>query len=147
MGIPTIPNYIITASLAAPALLKLGVPLIVSHMFVFYFGIMADLTPPVALAALAAAPIAKASPDAIGWQATRIALAGFVIPFMAVYEPSLMLQYGGAIAAQYGYWVEVALVFAKALVVIGMSGVAAIGYLAVSDHAAGAGRWRASRPR
>jgi TRAP-type uncharacterized transport system fused permease subunit len=130
-GLPTIPTYIITASLAAPALLKLGVPLIVSHMFVFYYGIIADLTPPVALAALAAAPIAKASPDAIGWQATRIALAGFLIPFMSVYEPSLMLQSGGAIAAQYGYWVEVALVFAKALVVIGMSGVAAIGYLAV----------------
>ena len=61
MGIPTIPNYIITSSIAAPALLKLGVPLLVSHMFVFYFGIMADLTPPVALAALAAASIAKAS--------------------------------------------------------------------------------------
>src|ERR1035437_9656952 len=62
MGIPTIPNYIITSSIAAPALLKLGVPLIVSHMFVFYFGIMAYLTPPVALAAFAAASIAKASP-------------------------------------------------------------------------------------
>ena len=61
MGIPTIPNYIITSSLAAPILLKLGVPLIVSHMFVFYFGIMADLTPPVALAAFAAAPMAKVS--------------------------------------------------------------------------------------
>ena len=57
MGIPTIPNYIITSSLAAPVLLELGVPLIVSHMFVFYFGIMADLTPPVALAAFAAAPL------------------------------------------------------------------------------------------
>ena len=61
MGIPTIPNYIITSSIAAPALLHLGVPLIVSHMFVFYFGIMADLTPPVALAAFAAASIAKES--------------------------------------------------------------------------------------
>ncbi len=130
-GLPTIPTYIITASLAAPALLQLGVPLIVSHMFVFYYGIIADLTPPVALAALAAAPIAKASPDAIGWQATRIALAGFLIPFMAVYEPSLMLQDGGAIAATSGYWVEVIVVFAKALFVIGMSGVAAIGYLKV----------------
>ena len=61
MGIPTIPNYIITSSLAGPALLALGVPLLVSHMFVFYFGIMADLTPPVALAAFAAAPMAKVS--------------------------------------------------------------------------------------
>jgi TRAP transporter 4TM/12TM fusion protein len=130
-GLPTIPTYIITASLAAPALYKLGVPLIVSHMFVFYYGIIADLTPPVALAALAAAPIARASPDIIGWQASRIALAGFLIPFLAVYEPSLMLQSGGALAAQYGYWVEVAVVFAKAAVVIGMSGIAAIGFCIV----------------
>ncbi|GGH10080.1 C4-dicarboxylate ABC transporter [Alsobacter metallidurans] len=133
-GLPTIPTYIITASLAAPALLQLGVPLIVSHMFVFYYGIIADLTPPVALAALAAAPIAKASPDAIGWQATRIALAGFLIPFMAVYEPSLMLQNGGAIAAAYGYWVEVAVVFTKAMMVIAMSGIAAIGFLRVRTN-------------
>src|SRR6476469_6453063 len=114
-GLPTIPTYMITASRAAPALFKLGVPLIVSHMFVFYYGIIADLTPPVALAALAAAPIARASPDAIGWQASRIALAGFLIPFMAVYEPSLMLQQGGSVAAAWGYPVEVALVTAKSL--------------------------------
>jgi TRAP transporter 4TM/12TM fusion protein len=127
-GLPTIPTYIITASLAAPALLKLGVPLIISHMFVFYYGIIADLTPPVALAALAAAPIAKASPDAIGWQACRIALAGFLIPFMAVYEPALMLQDGGAIAAHYGYWAEVSWVFSKAVLAMTMTGVAAIGF-------------------
>jgi TRAP-type uncharacterized transport system fused permease subunit len=128
-GLPTIPTYIITAALAAPALLKLGVPLIVSHMFVFYYGIIADLTPPVALAALAAAPIARASPDAIGWEASRIALAGFVIPFMAVYEPSLMLQDGGWVAAKFGYWIEVVWVTFKACVCIGMAGIAAIGYL------------------
>jgi len=127
-GLPTIPTYIITASLAAPALFKLGVPLIVSHMFVFYYGIIADLTPPVALAALAAAPIARASPDAIGWQASRIALAGFLIPFLAVYEPALMLQNGGALAAQYGYWAAVVVVTAKAGVVVAMSGIAAIGF-------------------
>ena len=101
MGIPTIPNYIITSAIAAPALLKLGVPLIVSHMFVFYFGIMADLTPPVALAAFAAASIAKASPMRIGWKATHIAIAGFVIPYMAVYDPSLMLQGGTLFATAY----------------------------------------------
>jgi TRAP transporter 4TM/12TM fusion protein len=127
-GLPTIPTYIITASLAAPALLKLGVPLIISHMFVFYYGIIADLTPPVALAALAAAPIARASPDEIGWQATRIALAGFLIPFLSVYEPTLMLQQGGEIAAQWGYTIEVIVVFFKAVIVITMSGVASIGY-------------------
>jgi TRAP transporter 4TM/12TM fusion protein len=127
-GLPTIPTYIITASLAAPALLKLGVPLIISHMFVFYYGIIADLTPPVALAALAAAPIAKASPDAIGWQASRIALAGFLIPFMGVYEPTLMMQQGGHLAATYGYWVEFAWAFLKASLTIMMCGVAAIGW-------------------
>ena len=127
-GLPTIPTYIITASLAAPALLQLGVPLISSHMFVFYYGIIADLTPPVALAALAAAPIARASPDAIGWQATRIALAGFLIPFMGVYEPTLMMQAGGQIAADYGYWVEVVWACFKASLTILVCGVAAIGF-------------------
>jgi TRAP-type uncharacterized transport system fused permease subunit len=68
------------------------VQLIVSHMFVFYFGIMADLTPPVALAAFAAAPMAKVSGMKIGVQAVKIALPGFVIPYMAVYDPNLMLQ-------------------------------------------------------
>jgi len=121
MGIPTIPNYIITSSLAAPALLELGVPLIVSHMFVFYFGIMADLTPPVALAAFAAAPIARASPMKIGFQAMRIAVAGFVIPYMAVYAPALMLQ-GNA-----GWTATLYIVF-KAIVAILLWGGAAIGY-------------------
>jgi TRAP transporter 4TM/12TM fusion protein len=122
MGIPTIPNYIITSSIAAPALLKLGVPLIVSHMFVFYFGIMADLTPPVALAAFAAASIAKDSPMKIGFKATQIAIAGFVVPFMAVYDPALMLQ-GDA-----GWTATVYVVF-KAIVAIVLWGAAAIGYL------------------
>jgi TRAP transporter 4TM/12TM fusion protein len=121
MGIPTIPNYIITSAIAAPALLKLGVPLIVSHMFVFYFGIMADLTPPVALAAFAAASIAKASPMKIGWKATHIAIAGFVIPYMAVYDPSLMLQSGT--------WLATVYVVFKAVVAIGMWGGSAVGYL------------------
>ncbi len=121
MGIPTIPNYIITSAIAAPALLTLKVPLIVSHMFVFYFGIMADLTPPVALAAFAAASIAKASPMRIGWKATHIAIAGFVIPYMAVYDPSLMLQSGT--------WLDTAYVVFKAIVAIVLWGSASIGYL------------------
>ncbi|MGP1683654.1 MAG: TRAP transporter permease, partial [Giesbergeria sp.] len=121
MGIPTIPNYIITSSLAAPALLELGVPLIVSHMFVFYFGIMADLTPPVALAAFAAAPIARESPLKIGFQALRIAIAGFVVPYMAVYAPALMLQGDGG-------WSATVFVVFKAVVAILLWGGAAIGY-------------------
>ncbi|MEO7940634.1 MAG: TRAP transporter permease, partial [Burkholderiaceae bacterium] len=120
MGIPTIPNYIITSSLAAPALLELGVPLIVSHMFVFYFGIMADLTPPVALAAFAAAPIAKESGMKIGMQAMRVAIAGFIVPYMAVYAPALMLQ-GGT-------WWDTGYVVFKALIAIALWGGTAIGF-------------------
>ncbi|HEY5365034.1 MAG TPA: TRAP transporter permease, partial [Casimicrobiaceae bacterium] len=126
MGIPTIPNYIITSAIAAPALLKLGVPLIVSHMFVFYFGIMADLTPPVALAAFAAASIAKASPMRIGWKATHIAIAGFVIPFMAVYDPALMLQ---SDASGHLSLLAVVYVVFKTVVAIGLWGAASIGFL------------------
>ena len=122
MGIPTIPNYIITSSIAAPALLKLGVPLIVSHMFVFYFGIMADLTPPVALAAFAAASIAKASPMRIGYKATQIAIAGFVVPYMAIYDPALMLQGNWT-------WLTVAYVAFKAVLAISLWAVMTIGYL------------------
>ncbi|SEP99869.1 TRAP transporter, 4TM/12TM fusion protein [Pseudomonas sp. NFACC02] len=123
MGIPTIPNYIITSSIAAPALLELGVPLIVSHMFVFYFGILADLTPPVALACFAAAPIAKEPGFKISLWAVRIALAGFVIPFMAVYNPALMLQGGNL-------WMT-AYMLVKTVLAVGLWGMASTGYLQV----------------
>jgi TRAP transporter 4TM/12TM fusion protein len=123
MGIPTIPNYIITSSIAAPALLELGVPLIVSHMFVFYFGIMADLTPPVALACFAAAPIAKESGLKISLWAIRIAVAGFIVPFMAVYEPALMLQGDSLLATLY--------VVFKAALAIGIWGAIFTGYLQI----------------
>ncbi len=121
MGIPTIPNYIITSSIAAPALLELGVPLIVSHMFVFYFGIMADLTPPVALACFAAAPIAKEKGLKISLWAVRIAIAGFVVPFMAVYDPALMLQGDNWLATLY--------MLVKAAVAIGLWGAVFTGFL------------------
>jgi TRAP transporter 4TM/12TM fusion protein len=129
MGIPTIPNYIITSSIAGPALLALGVPLIVSHMFVFYFGILADLTPPVALACFAAAPIARESGLKIAGEAVKIAAAGFIIPFMAVYTPALMLQDGGPLAATYGYIPAVAYIVLKAVLAIGLWGAAVIGFL------------------
>ena len=128
MGIPTIPNYIITSSLAAPILLQLDVPLIVSHMFVFYFGIMADLTPPVALAAFAAAPMAKVSGMKIGVQAIRIALPGFVIPYMAVYDPTLMLQPVPGLEGT-GYWAAVAYIVVKATLAMLLWGAASIGYV------------------
>jgi TRAP-type uncharacterized transport system fused permease subunit len=89
-------------------------------MFVFYFGIMADLTPPVALAAFAAAPFAGVSGMKIGMQAVRIALAGFIIPFMAVYSPALLLQTGG--------WLDATYITVKALIAIGLWGIAATGY-------------------
>ena len=122
MGIPTIPNYIITSSIAAPALLELGVPLIVSHMFVFYFGIMADLTPPVALAAFAAAPIAKESGMKIGVRAVQIAVAGFVVPYMAVYSPELMVQGDAG-------WLATLYVVGKTVLAVMLWGVTVIGYL------------------
>src|SRR5690606_38360195 len=131
MGIPTIPNYIITSSIAGPALLELGVPLIVIHMFVFYFGIMADLTPPVALAAFAAAPIARESGMKIGVQAVRVATAGFIVPYMAVYAPSLMLQPGGALAEAIGFWPAVVYTVGKAIIAVGLWGAAGIGYVGV----------------
>ncbi len=129
MGIPTIPNYIITSAIAGPALLELGVPLIVSHMFVFYFGILADLTPPVALACFAAAPIAKDSGLRISMQAVKIAAAGFVIPYMAVYTPALMLQPGGALAEAIGFAPAVAYIVVKAGLAIALWGAAVIGWL------------------
>lgn len=134
MGIPTIPNYIITSSIAGPALLELGVPLIVSHMFVFYFGILADLTPPVALACFAAAPIARENGLRISIEAVKVAAAGFVIPYMAVYTPVLMLQDGGPLAQAIGFWPAVAYVLFKTAIAIGLWGVAVIGWL---GHALG----------
>jgi len=121
MGIPTIPNYIITSSIAAPALLDLGVPLLVSHLFVFYFGLMADLTPPVALACFAAAPIARENGFRISLWAVRIAAAGFVVPYMIVYDPALILQ-GDS-------WLGSIYMVAKAAFAVGLWGVAVIGYL------------------
>jgi TRAP-type uncharacterized transport system fused permease subunit len=127
MGIPTIPNYIITSSLAAPILLPLGVPLLVSHMYVFYFGIMADLTPPVALAAFAAAPMAKESGLKIGIQAVRIALPAFIVPYLTVADPVLLLQ---PVARLDGiaYWLDVVYVSAKATLAVVLWGIAAFGY-------------------
>lgn len=91
MGVPTIPTYIITSTMAAPALAAFGVLPLVAHMFVFYFGLLADLTPPVALAAFAGAGIAGADPTKTGFNACRLALAGFVVPYIFVYDNSLLL--------------------------------------------------------
>lgn len=90
MGLPTTANFIVTGTMAAPALLKLGVPAMAAYMFVFYFGIAADLTPPVALAAYAGAGIAGADPMKTGLTSFKLALAGFLVPYVYVYNPILL---------------------------------------------------------
>jgi len=91
MGVPTTANYIITSTIAAPALLTLGVKPLAAHLFVFYFGIIADLTPPVALAAYAGAAIARANPMKTGVIATRLAIGAFILPYIYVLSPQLLL--------------------------------------------------------
>lgn len=91
MGMPTTPAYIVMVSLLVPALVKLGAPLPSAHMFAFYFAILSAITPPVALAVFAAASLAKADLWEAGWAAVRIGAAGFIVPFMFVFEPSLLM--------------------------------------------------------
>jgi TRAP transporter 4TM/12TM fusion protein len=91
MGAPTTANYVITSTVAAPALLKLGTPLMAAHMFVFYFGIVADITPPVCLAAMAGAAIAKSDPMKTGVNATKLAIAAFLVPYVFVFSPGLLM--------------------------------------------------------
>ncbi len=91
MGVSTTSNYIITSTVAAPILIKLGVPLLASHMFCFYFGIIADITPPVALAAYAGSAIAKGNPFKTGVNASKLAIAAFLVPYMFALNPKLIL--------------------------------------------------------
>ena len=91
MGMPTTPSYIVMVSLLVPAIIKLGAIAPAAHMFAFYFAILSAITPPVALAVFAAAGLAKSDLWATGWQAVRIAAATYIVPFMFIYEPSLML--------------------------------------------------------
>ncbi|MEG1825480.1 MAG: TRAP transporter permease [Cloacibacillus sp.] len=92
MGLPTTANYIVCSTIIAPALIGMNVLPLAAHLFVFYFGIMADLTPPVCLAAFTGAGIAGASPAKTGVTATRIALASYLLPYSFVYNPMLLLQ-------------------------------------------------------
>ncbi|HBV86893.1 MAG TPA: C4-dicarboxylate ABC transporter permease [Desulfosporosinus sp.] len=92
MGMPTTAVYIVGATIAAPALLKLGVTPLAAHLFVFYFGNISNVTPPVALAAFTGAGIAGASPSKVGWTAARLAAAGFLIPYIWIYSPALIAQ-------------------------------------------------------
>lgn len=96
MGLPSIPTYIITSSMAAPALVQFGIEPFVSHMFVFYFGILANLTPPVALAAFAGAGISGGNPNRTGFISLKLAAAGVLVPYIFVYSPELLMQNASA---------------------------------------------------
>lgn len=121
MGVPTTANYCIMATTCAPILQELGVDLIAAHFFVFYFGIVADITPPVALAAYAGSAIAKSNPMKTGVQATKLAIGAFIVPYVFALNPSMLF-----INASVG---DIVLICATA--VLGMFGIAAAmnGYL------------------
>ena len=91
MGVPTTANYCIMASTCAPILITIGVPKIAAHFFVFYFGIVADITPPVALAAYAGAAIAKGNPMKTGINATKLAIGAFIVPYIFCMNPAMLL--------------------------------------------------------
>lgn len=91
MGVPTTANYVITSTIASPAIVTLGVPVLAAHMFVFYFGIIADVTPPVALAAYAGSAISGGDPMRTGVNASKLAVAAFLVPYIFVYSPDLLM--------------------------------------------------------
>jgi TRAP transporter 4TM/12TM fusion protein len=119
MGLPTTAAYVVLAALGAPALVELGAPVLAAHLFIFYFGCISNVTPPVALAAYAAAGLAGAPPMLTAGVATGLAAAGFVVPFMFVYGPALLLQ---------GSLVGVATALATATVGVVALAAAVIGY-------------------
>lgn len=120
MGMPTTAAYVIQASTVIPALIFMGLKPMVAHMFAFYFACMSLITPPVAITAYAAAAIAGSNMWVTGWQAFRLGIAGYIVPFMFAYGPSLMLI---------GSFSEVALTVTTALVGIASLAVGVSGYL------------------
>ena len=124
-GLPTSATYIITSIMAAPALVELGVPKLVAHMFVFYFGILADLTPPTAISTYATSSIAGSDVWKTQWTAMALALSGFIIPFSFAYDPALMML-GASVP-------HIVLRTAAAALGIVMLGAGLIGYLG-ADH-------------
>ena len=121
MGLPTVVCYVLLAATVAPSLVSLGVPPIAAHLFIFYFGMLCMVTPPVSFAAFAGAAIAKADPMRTGWAAWRFALAGFLLPYMFVYNKSLLLMGSGT---------EITLAVMTSLIGVICLGAAIIGYLA-----------------
>lgn len=91
MGVPTTANYLITSTIAASSIIHLGFEPLAAHMFVFYFGIIADVTPPVALAAMAGAAIAKSDPFKTGLEASKLAIGAFIIPYIFIFNPAILM--------------------------------------------------------
>ncbi|MFW6000869.1 MAG: TRAP transporter permease [Halanaerobium sp.] len=120
-GLPTTATYIVLATMAAPALTELGVPILASHLFVLYFGVVADLTPPAALAAYAGAGIAGSNPLKTGITAVKLAVAGFVIPFVFAYSPSMLLIDTT--------WIEVLVITGSSILGVTALAAAVLGYL------------------
>jgi TRAP-type uncharacterized transport system fused permease subunit len=120
MGLPTTAAYVVLAALGAPALIDLGVPLLAAHLFIFYFGCISNVTPPVSLAAYAASGIAGSPPLKTAWTAMLLASAGFIVPFMFVYGPPLLLVGGAG---------EIVLVTVTALAGVTALAAAAMGFL------------------
>lgn len=118
-GIPTTPAYILAVTVGGAVLQKLGVDILAAHLFVFYYAVLADVTPPVAVTAVAGAQIAGANPMTTGWQASRIAIGGFLAPFLFVYQPALLMR---------GPWSDIVIAFLSAA--IGVSALCA----AVTGH-------------
>jgi TRAP transporter 4TM/12TM fusion protein len=125
-GIPTTPAYILAVTVGGAALQKLGVDQLAAHLFVFYYAVLADVTPPVAVTAVAGAQIAGANPMTTGWHASRIGIGGFLAPFLFVYQPALLMK---------GSWGEIAVAFGSAL--IGITALSA----AVTGHMFGPLSW------
>ncbi|MBU5628019.1 TRAP transporter permease [Oscillibacter sp. MSJ-2] len=114
MGVPTTANYVIMATTCAPILIKMGVPTLAAHMFVFYFGIVADITPPVALAAYAGSAIAKSKPMKTALNASKLAIAAFIVPYVFALNPAMLFIET--------HWYEVVLIILTSL--LGIFGVA-----------------------
>jgi len=94
MGLPTLPAYLFIVLFVGPVIGQLGIPVLLVHMFVLYFGVLSNVTPPVAIAAYAAAPIAQSNPMSTGFQAIKISAVGFIIPFILIYYPSISIVIG-----------------------------------------------------
>jgi len=119
-GIPTTPAYILAVTVGGTALQNLGVELLAAHLFVFYYAVLADVTPPVAVTAFAGAQMAGANPMITGWQATRIGIGGFLAPFLFAFQPPLLMK---------GTWPEIVVAFVSAIVGISALSAAVAGHM------------------